>query len=180
LTPEPHHDNHELLSARIGITASSATAQSQVNRITTGTSKVNMSQIIKFKTATKTRHRLFITAEHRISNANRGGQYPYWITDVIGIVLARYISVFSAVHLRRVKLVGASLLPRDMLRCAVVSHGAINSWRLDSDCVAFRAEPVRCNSLLWSSDADWCISRWGNQIKASSDEYWCQSPWTLF
>jgi len=25
--PEPHHDNHELLSARIGITASSATAQ---------------------------------------------------------------------------------------------------------------------------------------------------------
>jgi len=36
LTPEPHHDNHELLSARIGITASSATAQSQVNRITTG------------------------------------------------------------------------------------------------------------------------------------------------
>ena len=43
LTPEPHHDNHELLSARIGITASSATAQSQVNRITTGTSKVNVS-----------------------------------------------------------------------------------------------------------------------------------------
>ena len=29
--PEPHHDNHELLSARIGITASSATAQSQLN-----------------------------------------------------------------------------------------------------------------------------------------------------
>ena len=25
--PEPHHDNHELLSARIGITASSAIAQ---------------------------------------------------------------------------------------------------------------------------------------------------------
>ena len=24
--PEPHHDNHDLLSARIGITASSATA----------------------------------------------------------------------------------------------------------------------------------------------------------
>ena len=41
MTPEPHHDNHELLAARIGITASSATAQSQVNRITTGTSKVN-------------------------------------------------------------------------------------------------------------------------------------------
>ena len=33
--PEPHHDNHELLSVRISITASSATAQSQVNRITT-------------------------------------------------------------------------------------------------------------------------------------------------
>jgi len=44
LTPEPHHDNHELLSARIGITVSSATAQSQVNRITTGTSEVNVSQ----------------------------------------------------------------------------------------------------------------------------------------
>jgi len=25
--PEPHHDNHELLSARIGITASSAAAE---------------------------------------------------------------------------------------------------------------------------------------------------------
>ena len=43
MTPEPHHDNHELLSERIGITASSATAQSQVNRETTGTSKVNVS-----------------------------------------------------------------------------------------------------------------------------------------
>jgi len=40
--------NHELLSARIGITASSATAQSQVNRITTGTSKVNVSRNRKF------------------------------------------------------------------------------------------------------------------------------------
>ena len=26
-TPEPHHDNHELLSVRIGITASSAAAE---------------------------------------------------------------------------------------------------------------------------------------------------------
>jgi len=46
LTPEPHHDSHELLSAQIGITASSATAQSQVNPITTGTSKVNVSPVI--------------------------------------------------------------------------------------------------------------------------------------
>ena len=44
------HDNHELLCARIGITASSATAQSQVNRITTGTSKVNVSRLAETKT----------------------------------------------------------------------------------------------------------------------------------
>jgi len=29
--PEPHHDNHELLSVQIGITASSATAQCKMS-----------------------------------------------------------------------------------------------------------------------------------------------------
>ena len=42
-TSKVNSSHHELLSARISITASSATAQSQVNRITTGTSKVNVS-----------------------------------------------------------------------------------------------------------------------------------------